>query len=113
VTVGEWLAARTPPPPAPLRAWIEAALGDGLRDDAAQAPERCLAAAEGILAELVAREDARRESALSLLAADALVTYAFEAASGEAARLDVRTRDAMARLAALAPEKDAPAATGR
>lgn len=113
MTVGEWLAARTPPPPAPLRAHIEAALGDGLRDDAMKAPERCLAAAEAILAELVARADARRESALSLLAADALVTYAFEAASAEAAGLDVRARDAMARLAALAPDSETPAATGR
>jgi transposase len=43
-----------------------------------------------------------RESALELLAVDALVTYAFEAATDEPDALDARTKGALARIAALA-----------
>ena len=43
-----------------------------------------------------------RASALDLLAVDALVTYAFEAAADDPERIEVRTQQALARIAALA-----------
>ena len=103
MTIGEWLSASTQPAPEPLVARIEAALGRHGTEDAARAPERLLDAAVGLLQPLLARENAGRDAALDLLAADALVTYAFEAASAHPEQLDARTRDAMIRLAGLAP----------
>jgi hypothetical protein len=43
-----------------------------------------------------------RESALDLLAVDALITYAFEAAADEPSSLEERAGQALARIAALA-----------
>jgi hypothetical protein len=103
VTIAEWLRSRTPAAPAALIARVQAALGAESSAVAEAAPERLLDAAVSLLEPLLAREDAGRESALDLLAADALVTYAFEAASADPEALDARTRDAMIRLACLAP----------
>ncbi len=52
-------------------------------------------AAEQLLVELCARPDAGRESALDLLTVDALVTYAFGAASDEPPLLEQRARQAV------------------
>lgn len=77
-TVLDWLASRTPPPPAPLlsslRGEVEGAAGAAelvvvLAHCGRRALERALAGP--------ARE---RGTALALLAADALITYACEAA---------------------------------
>ena len=103
MTIAEWLRSRTPPAPEPLVARVEAALGSHQVADAERAPELLLHAAVGLLEPLLAREHAGRDAALDLLAADALVTYAFEAASSHPEQLDARTRDAMIRLAGLAP----------
>jgi hypothetical protein len=103
VTIAEWLRSRTPPAPEPLVARVEAALGRHRSEDAERAPELFLDAAVGLLEPLLAREHAGRDAALDLLAADALVTYAFEAASADPEQLDARTREAMVRLAGLAP----------
>jgi len=43
-----------------------------------------------------------RDSAIDLLAIDAIVTYAFEAAADDPERLEARTRGALERIAALA-----------
>jgi hypothetical protein len=106
VTIAQWLRSRTPPAPEALRARVEAALGSSASSDVGAAPELFLSAAVTLLEPLLARDDAGRESALDLLAADALVTYAFEAASTDGDQLDTRTRDAMVRLAGLAPDRD-------
>jgi hypothetical protein len=111
-TIGEWLRSRTPAPPPALFARVSEALGDGMDDDVSAAPERCVGAAVLLLEPLLEREDAGRECALDLLAADALVTYAFEAAGADVDRLDQRTRDAMARLAGLAAGDDHAAPRG-
>jgi hypothetical protein len=103
VTIAEWLRSRTPPAPEPLVARVEAALGGYRTADAERAPELLLGAAVGLLQPLLARKHAGRDAALDLLAADALVTYAFEAASADPEQLDARTREAMIRLAGLAP----------
>ena len=74
---------------------------------------RCLLAASAILRPLLADEAAGREAALDLLAADALVTYAFEAASAEPHRLDERASMAMRAIAALAVPGSPPSSAPR
>jgi hypothetical protein len=101
VTVGEWLVARTPRPPRALAARLGAVLGDALALDRAEACEALVAAAERLAAELLAKGSTTRDSALDLLTADALVTYAFEAAAEQPNELVARAHDAMLRMAAL------------
>jgi hypothetical protein len=70
-----WLEARTPVPPETLRRHLVAAVGDSPLPLSEQLAE----AGRTLLQRVVARPDGGRELALDLLAADALVTYAFEA----------------------------------
>lgn len=73
-----WLSLRAGAVPPALEAYMEAAVDDVLDDDTVHG---ALAdAARGCLREAIARGDARA-AALPLLAADALMTYAFEAAA--------------------------------
>jgi len=109
VNLSAWLDARRPIPPATLRARIDAALGSELHADVADAAETLLAAGERLVRSLLAEDATSRDSATELLAADALVTYAFEAASERPADLSARAATAMARIAAL----DDAAAPGR
>ena len=106
-TVGQWLDARLPAPPSLLAERIRELLGDAARRDAGEAADACLSAGERLLAELLGTEPTSREQALNLLAADALVTYAFEAASAEPRSLDGRAAAAMQRISALALEPEA------
>jgi hypothetical protein len=101
MTIGEWLATRTPAPPAVLLDRVRDALGPAAGDDQSHAAHRCLDAAERIVGGLLREGRVGRESAADLLTADALVTYAFEAASDDPARLAHRARHAMTRLARL------------
>jgi hypothetical protein len=111
MTIGEWLATRTPAPPPQLMRRVRDALGAAAGDDAAFAADRCVDAAETLVAALLRDGRTERESAPDLLAADALVTYAFEAAADDPAGLPRRTHDAMVRLARLGV--DAAATAGR
>ena len=104
-----WLDARRPIPPAALRQRIDAAHGLDLHADAEDAAETLLAAGERLVRSLLVEEATSRESAIDLLAADALVTYAFEAASERPIDLSTRAAVAMARIAALG---DSPAGRG-
>jgi hypothetical protein len=78
IEIEEWLAARRPPPPPDL--------GSSLRSTGAKSsPERTVAAAltasaGDLLDQARARPGRVRESAFRLLEADALLTYACEAA---------------------------------
>jgi hypothetical protein len=101
MTIGEWLATRTPAPPPQLVDRVLAALGPARHDDATLTVDRCLEAAERVVDGLLREGRTGRDSAGELLAADALVTYAFEAASDDPAALPERARSAMRRLAAL------------
>jgi hypothetical protein len=106
VTHARWRDAVSPPPPPALAAAVEARLD--ARDPTPPTPEAYLEAAERLLAALLREGCTSRESALDLLVADALVTYAFEAASSEnPAQIIERAHDAMKRIAAFAvpPEK--------
>ena len=99
MTIGEWLRAREPRPPAELTAALEAALGPALEEDAANATATFLATAERMLRELVAKGETGRPVAGDLLAIDALTTYAVEAATETLDSLPDFAADAMARFA--------------
>ncbi|MEP6618953.1 MAG: hypothetical protein ABJE47_06555 [bacterium] len=101
MTIDVWLEARTPRPPAALQTRIRAVLGDALSIEADQAPEIFLAAGERVVAALLRSNSTSRDSALDLLAADALVTYAFEASSTAPHEIERRASAAMTRIAAL------------
>jgi len=103
VTVGDWLAARTPPPPPELAARVREALGDALMLDAATIPDAALVAAERLLESLLARGCASREQAGALLTADALVTYAFEGSAEDPASVTALAERMMRRIAVLLP----------
>lgn len=101
-TVRAWLDARDPAPPPALMARAREVL-DG--EGALQLPlaaEPFLGAAESLLARMLREGCDTRGSALDLLVADALVTWAFESAAEGADDLRALALDAMARIASMA-----------
>ena len=102
VTVGSWLARRRPAPPPALTQRLRELLADDADAPAAVAAQACLAAGERVLRRLLAEGCAARGAALDLLTADALVTYAFEAAAADPATLDEISGRSMSSIAALA-----------
>ena len=102
MTLREWLLARDPRPPAALEARLLEVLGDELSRDAADAPGVLVAASERVVQSLLATNATSRDSALDLLVADSLVTYAFEAAAEQATSIPAHAHAAMRRIAALA-----------
>ncbi|MCC7053562.1 MAG: hypothetical protein IT355_09855 [Gemmatimonadaceae bacterium] len=99
---GAWIAAHVEQPPAALRARLDAIL-DRERAGAGSgevAPD-LLAAGQRLLAEILGAGSTQRDAALDLLTADALVTYAFEAAAEDPARLDERAGAAMRAMSAV------------
>ena len=95
-----WIEARTPAPPQELISRIESMIGRrALGDSAADA---LVDSSVDAMARLLVDGCLTRESALDLLAVDALVTYAFEAAADEPSSLEERAGRALARVAALA-----------
>ena len=107
MTVGAWLDGRRPLPPENLAAHVRRALGASSERPAEEIVARCLDAAESLLISLRDAPDAGREVALDLLAADALITYAFEAAAEDPLTLDEVARGAMWRVGQVAVELDA------
>jgi uncharacterized membrane protein len=99
VTIGEWLQAREPRPPAELMAGLERALGPALNKESGDATAEFLGAAERMLRELVASGETGRPVAADLLTIDALTTYAVEAATETLESLPDFAQDAMARFA--------------
>ena len=63
--------------------------------------EDLVASAEDAMRTLLSDGCLTRSSALDLLAIDALITYAFEAAADEPERLEMRAKRALASIAAL------------
>lgn len=104
MTVGAWLRERSPRPPERLTERVEAVLGDRCNLEGSGTTDYCLEAAERLLREVLTRPSVGRDAALDLLTVDALVTYAFEAASETPSSLESRATDAMARLAGAARE---------
>ena len=72
------------------------------RANRAASAEELLGAAREAMATLLQDGCLTRPSALDLLAVDALVTYAFEAAADEPERIDARAHQALASIAAVA-----------
>ena len=100
-TVGGWFDGVEPPPPAALRDRLAALLAAHADRPVAEVPEACLDAGEALLATLLASGSTSRGTALDLLAVDALVTYAFQAAADDPERVDLRAARAMARISAI------------
>jgi len=109
MTILAWLQSRIPAPPPAILARVVEALGDRAGRNVADAPTVCLDAATELLEELLREDSIGRDRAGELLAADALVTYAFESAASLSPELDDFAERTMTRLAALAP----PEASGR
>jgi hypothetical protein len=101
MTVGEWLAAIEPAPPAALHARLADLIAASGARPVADVPEVCLEAGERLLEALLEAGTTARATALDLLAVDALITYAFQAAADDPARLETRAAQAMSRIAAL------------
>jgi hypothetical protein len=70
-----WLETRRPAPPAALRAHLDAAVVDSEE----RLPEHLADLGTTVLRRVTSAPDGGRALALDLLAADAFVTYAFEA----------------------------------
>ncbi len=100
-TVGGWLAALSPTPPAALVVRLQQVLAPYLDQPASTVPEVCLEAGERLLEALLASGSTSRASALDLLTVDALVTYGFEAGANVPDQLEARAVTAMRRIAAL------------
>jgi hypothetical protein len=81
---------------------LHAMLSAQLDDRSVDVYDVMLERAEALLAELLALGCAQRDRALDLLAVDALVTYAFEAAAESPETLGDRAGAAMSSLAMLA-----------
>jgi hypothetical protein len=102
VTLGDWLSERSGAVPPRLSARVNEALGERLQSPCADAIRHCVDAAGELLRDLLARSSTGRDSALDLLTVDALVTYAFEAASDQSDMLSERAVAAARRFAAVA-----------
>jgi hypothetical protein len=111
VTLAEWLERRTPKAPVALAERVRAALGPALDHDVDAGRGRThaalLDAARSLLSATPGCESPERSAALDLLAADALVTYAFEIAAEDPEVIDALADSAMRELGALAPEGSA------
>ena len=101
MTLRDWLAHREPSPPRVLRERIEA-LAASVPQDGGNPAATLVAAAELALVRLSSCTPDDRATALDLLAADALVTYAFELASDSPDSIPGLSAAAMARLSAVA-----------
>lgn len=106
-TPRSWLASRQPVPPEALIQRLTAVLGARADEEVADLPEAMLSAGEALLSKLLCEGRTDRQTALDLLAADAFVTYAFEAASDDPSRITERAQRAMAQISHLAVDADA------
>lgn len=96
MTVSEWIGQREPAPPPALAARVQR-----LAEEAPEGmaiPEAMIAVSALVLRRLLDRGETARDSALELLAADALATYAFEAQGETPEELDARCTWAMGYL---------------
>jgi uncharacterized membrane protein len=90
VTVREWVTSHSANVPDALTTRVLAFLGADAERPASRAAEVCLTAAQRSLQELLASGRYERDSALDLLAVDALTTFAFEHASASPGAVDLK-----------------------
>jgi hypothetical protein len=108
VKLAEWLDSRTPRAPEALASRIRSALVPVLDHDveagSGRTHDELLAAAASLLSAAPGTESLERRAAHDLLAADALVTYAFEIAAEDPDTLDALAESAMRYFGALVVE---------
>mgnify|MGYP001584987884 FL=1 len=97
-----WLDAREPAAPDALRARIARLVEEHPEWEALRLPEALLEAGEQLLEQVLAAPARNRSTAVDLLAADACVTYAFEAAADDPDRLVALAEGAITRIVSLA-----------
>ncbi len=106
--LSEWLAGRTPRPPEALAQRIRSALGASLHERVDENDGRAYAALLSAARSLLDGEGGcrveDRQAARDLLAADALVTYAFELAAEEPDELAALAERAMRDFGELGAE---------
>jgi hypothetical protein len=95
---GEWIAAHAEQPPLVLRERLDVILHSDAAAAGASIPDALLDSGVHLLSEILRHGSAQRDAALDLLTADALVTYAFEAAADDPASLDARAAAAMRQI---------------
>lgn len=100
MTANEWVDGLVPPPPPRLRQRLAQLVSAHVAGDVT--PESLVRASGAVLASLLSEGELARESALELLAADALATYAFELQAGDPGGLDARCEWAMRHLSGVA-----------
>lgn len=101
----DWLDTRQPAAPDALRARLAGLVEAHTEWEALPLPEALLAASERLLRQVLAAPVRQRSTALDLLAADACVTYAFEAASDEPERLVTLADGAVKRIGEMVGSK--------
>ena len=99
-----WVETRTPVPPAALMRRMRPAIERASEEVDSGTDRAALDAALDLGREILCDGNAARGGAITLLAADALVTYAFEAAADHPERIDALAVDAMNRIAAVAEQ---------
>jgi len=100
MTAAEWIAAARPEAPEGLIARVQAVLGANPAWEKVPVAEALVESADALLRTVLAEGDgAPRDRALDLLAADACVTWAFEAAADDPGSLGAHATATMERLA--------------
>jgi len=102
VAHAEWIAERSPAAPEALVRCMCDTFRQHPEWDALPRAEALVAAGEALLRQVLEGDASSRASALSLLAADACVTYAFEAAADEPQTIAARAQAAAMRIGNLA-----------
>jgi hypothetical protein len=102
VSLQSWLDARLPEAPAALRGRIADLVAEHPEWETMPRQHALLAASEILMKDVLAAAPKDRDAALDLLAGDACVTYAFEAAADAPAELGALADQAMQRIAKLA-----------
>ena len=102
MTLQHWLDARHPEAPEALRGRIAELVREHSEWETMSRGAALLEAGERLMQDVLAAAPKDRKAALDLLAADACVTYAFEAEADEPSRLAERAARAMQRIAKLA-----------
>ena len=97
----DWIAARIPAPPPALSSRLADIVGEDTCESAESLPDLLISRAE----ELLSHIGNDRSSATDLLAADALITYAMEAAADYSLDVERIASEAAIRLATI-PSRD-------
>jgi hypothetical protein len=102
MTLQQWLDERTPEAPVALRVRIAELVAQHPEWERMSVAEALLQAGEQLMQDVLAAAPKDRHAALDLLAADACVTYAFEAAADAPVAIRDQADAAMRRIARLA-----------